>query len=76
MNYKRRINLKKAIEWLNKVANIISLVCDEESDSLENMPENLLSSDRCQKMEDNIDELYDIESDIDAIIQRIESIMG
>lgn len=76
MNCKRRNNLKKAIELLNKVTDVISFVCDEESDSLENMPENLLSSDRCQKMEDNIDELYDIESDIGTIIQRIESIVG
>lgn len=76
MNCKRRNNLKKAIELLNKVTDVISFVCDEESDSLENTPENLLSSDRCQKMEDNIDELYDIESDIGAIIQRIESIVG
>ena len=54
MNNKRRAILKKSIDTLEIASNYINTVLDEEQDSLDNMPENLESSDRYVKMEDAI----------------------
>lgn len=75
MNDKRRKQLKKAIQMLNIASNILSFAADDEQDCLDNMPENLLSSDRCLKMEDNIDTLNDAENDINDIISKIEEVI-
>ena len=57
MNNKRRELLKDATDLLDKVSNMVQMALDDEQDCLDNMPENLLDSERCQKMEDAIDRL-------------------
>ena len=57
MNNKRRALLKKSVEALETASNYISIVLDEEQDSLDNTPENLEGSERYEKMEEAIDKL-------------------
>lgn len=55
MNAKRRFELKTAGDYLSKAKEIVDRVLDEEQDALDNMPENLESSPRVEKMEDAVD---------------------
>lgn len=75
MNNKRRRTLKESIYYLNKASELISNVSFGEQDCLDSMPENLSSSERCLKMEDNIDILTGLEDNIEEIIRDIESVI-
>ena len=57
MNNKRRELLRNATDLLGKASNMVQSALDSEQDCLDNMPENLLDSERCQKMEDAIERL-------------------
>ena len=59
MNKKRRAMLESAIEYLSKAANIVETASEQESDCLDNMPENLQGSERYEKMESAISFLED-----------------
>ena len=71
MNKQRRTKLKEANGFLNQAIRIISSVKDEEQDSIDNLPENLQSSERYAIMENAIDQL---EEAIDNIEQASENI--
>lgn len=51
MNKSRRTRLNTALVLLRQVEQTVDSVKDEEQDSLNNMPENLESSDRYVAME-------------------------
>ena len=57
MNNKRRELLKNATGLLDQASGMVQMALDSEQDCLDNMPENLLDSERCQKMEDAIESL-------------------
>lgn len=65
MNRKKRDRLSIAINLLDSASDIVSGVYDDESDALENLPENLEGSDRYQKIEDCVLYLEDAVSMID-----------
>ncbi len=67
MNKKRRELLKSAIPFLTQAASIIERAVEQESDCLDNMPENLQDSDRYEKMEKAVENL-------DAALEHIETI--
>lgn len=73
VNDKRRSQLGLAIEHLNAASQIVSDISSEEEDCMDNMPENLQSSDRYSIMEDAVSNLEDAESDIDSAIEHITS---
>lgn len=72
MNNKRRDLLKSAVVLIERASGIISRALDEEQDCLDNMPENLLDSGRCQKMELAIDRLEEAVEQIDRTVECIE----
>ncbi len=72
MNKKRRENLQSAISLLNRASVIVNSALDREQDCLDNMPENLQMSERCEAMETAIANLEDAASYIDDAINRIE----
>lgn len=72
MNNKRRELLRSAVVLMERVSGIVSRALEEEQDCLDNMPENLLDSDRCQKMDLAIDRLDEASEQIDKIIECIE----
>lgn len=51
MNNPRRKDIAKAIELLEQAQSIIEVAYDEEQCCLDNMPENLQSSERYETME-------------------------
>ncbi len=74
MNKSKRNNLAKARHLLENAVGIVSDVRDEEQDALDNMPENLQSSDRCVEMEEAIDAMEDAISCIEDASDRLGQI--
>lgn len=72
MNKRRREMLKSAIIFLDRASSIISNALDQEQDCLDNMPENLQTSDRYEHMEVAIDHLEEAVSHLDDARNRIE----
>lgn len=72
MNDKRRGALKSAIKHLKMAETIISDSYDQECDCLDNMPENLLDSDKAERMEEVADLLSDAENSVSDAIDKIE----
>ena len=73
MNKARREKLKTAVGFLEIASGIVSSVQDAESDSVENVPENLQGSDRYSRMEEICEDLDEAVSNIDDAISKIES---
>lgn len=66
MNKKRRELLKSARPFLTQAASIIERAAEQESDCLDNMPENLQDTDRYEKMEKAVENL-------EAALEHIEN---
>lgn len=76
MNNRRRANLLQLVPTLEHISEQLSCYSEEEQDCLDNMPENLLESDRCVKMEENVDRLADLSEQIDSVIEEIQQIIN
>lgn len=57
MNKARRILLDKIDDSLIDIKRRLSAVLDDEQTAMDNMPENLWSSDRYMEMEDVVEQL-------------------
>ena len=66
MNKKRRELLKSARPFLTQAASIIERAAEQESDCLDNMPENLQDTDRYEKMEKAV-------ANLEAALEHIEN---
>ena len=75
MNKARRAKLKDASKWLEVSKEIVEFVLDEENDAFDSMPENLQDSMRGSEMQDNIDALDEILSDIEDVIDSIGNLV-
>lgn len=73
MNEKRRESLRAAVSLLDRAETLVNTVCDQESDALDNYPENLQGSERFEKMEDAVDSLNDALESIGEAKDRIEA---
>jgi len=72
MNRKRREILKTARGYLISAKSLVEKVQEQESDSLDSIPENLACSDRYEKMENAADLLDDAASDIEDALEKIQ----
>ena len=57
MDKARREKLRDALRYLSNVILIVDQVCEKEEDCVENYPENLMGSERFEKMEDAVENL-------------------
>lgn len=73
MNKKRRELLQDAIGLLARASSIVTRALDDEQDCLDNMPENLIDSERCHKMEDAIERLEEAVERIDDAKECIDA---
>lgn len=76
MNDNRRKNLRRALSMLESANQIISQAADQEQDSLDNLPDSLQSSERCEKMEDAVSLLESAIEDIDSASDKIRDATG
>ena len=72
MNKKKRELLKQAIGFLDRAYEIVSNVYDQESDCIDNLPENLQESQNYERMEAVIDHLEDAIEEIEHARSEIE----
>lgn len=72
MNDKKRSKIAKAVSLLEAALSIVEVVRDEEQDCFNNMPENLESSYRYEKMENAVDRLDDAVSSIEEARDALE----
>lgn len=64
-----------SVEMLRTAYGMIDNILSEEQDSYDNIPENLQESERGLEMENNIDVMEGVLSDIDDVIDNIEQII-
>lgn len=74
MNNKRRNTLLKlAVPLLQKASDYVSQVLDAEEDALDNIPENLCGTERCENIESAVDSLNEAIESIDSAKESIEA---
>lgn len=75
MNKKRKEELDDIISGMQGLRDRLQDVADDEQEAFDNMPENLQCSERCEQMEQNASDLYDVVDDFDRVIEAIEDIL-
>ena len=75
MNNARRDQLRGVVALLDRAVSIISNVSDAEENALDNVPENLQDSERCEKMEEALNFLDSAVEDIESAKDHIESVI-
>ena len=73
MNEQKRKSLKQAIAFLDKAITIVDDVSDLEQDAIDNLPDGLQASERCERMESAVDCLNDASEKIEEAKEYIES---
>lgn len=76
MNDTRRKDLKRALSMLESVNQIIDMAASQEQDSIDNLPDSLQCSERCEKMEDAVSLLESAMEDIESASDRIREATG
>lgn len=72
MNKTRRTSLRQAAGLLDRAIGIIRDARDDEQECLDNLPENLQNSERCEAMEAAVDHLEDALESIDEAKGHID----
>ncbi len=77
MNKSRRKKLKAAFDYLELAYSMLEEIFEEESEALDNMPENLQGTERYSEIEQNVydleeskENLYEITCTLADIAQR------
>lgn len=73
MNKIRRKELDNLVEQLVSIREILDNLKDDEQDYMDNMPENLQSSERYEKAENAVSDMELALDSIDEVISYIES---
>ena len=71
-NRKKRNVLKSVLSLLERARSLTEDVLDEERDALDNIPENLLCSEKCEAIERAVDNLEDAVDSIEEAVDKIE----
>lgn len=74
MNNQRRKKVESLIFRITYLKEELGQIQDEEQDSYDNIPENLLSSDRATESEEAIEIFDDVMESMDDIIERLGDI--
>lgn len=76
MNKERRARLAEVDDLLMEVVDDITEIVEDEQGAFDNLPEGLQCSSRGEAMEEAIDEMNDIISDIENVRERIQDLSG
>lgn len=74
MNKARRKWLEDVSEMIANAKEQLEQIRDEEQEAYDNMPENLNMTDRASTMEENIDNLDTMVSDLEDILESFYDI--
>lgn len=76
MNKERRARLAEVDDLLMEAVDDITEIVEDEQEAFDNLPEGLQCSSRGEAMEEAIDEMNDIISDIENVRERIQDFTG
>ncbi len=76
MNNRRRKRLQDAASWISNAGEIVQEVLFDESNALDNYPENLQGTDVYEAMEQSVDQLGDVYDQIQEILGTIDEIVA
>lgn len=71
MNKKQRIELERIASQLEELRSDLEVICDEEDEKLDNIPDNLNGSDRYNDMWVVRDNLEEVIADLDNTIDNL-----
>lgn len=72
MNNIRRKAIDALVERLDILRSDIEMIAEEEQDAFDNLPEGIQVSERGEAMEQAADELSDIGSDAEDLMNRLQ----
>lgn len=75
MNSDRRDKLRIAADMMEACYKLVDQVHDEESDCMDNIPENLQSSEMYMKIEDNVYNLGDVLDILESAMSVLEAVV-
>ncbi len=75
MNSARRDKLRIAADMLESCYRLIDQVHDEEADCMDNIPENLQSSEMYIRIEDNVENLGDALDILESAMSVLEAVI-
>lgn len=75
MNSDRRDKLRIAADMLEACYRLVDQVHDEETDCMDNIPENLQSSEMYMRIEDNVDNLGDALDILESAMSVLEAVV-
>ena len=74
MNEGRRKKLGDAMKALSEAQSIVDQVKDDEQEAFDNLPENMQSGDKGTTMEQTIETLEEISSNLGDAISELENV--
>ncbi len=75
MNKARRKQLEKVVEVLTAQMEELETIKDEEQEAFDNLPEAIQCTERGETMEENVDELDSIITDLENVIDSINEVI-
>lgn len=75
MNKARRRQLEKVVEVLTAQMEEMETIKDEEQEAFDNLPEGIQCTERGETMEENVDELDSIITDLENVIDSINEVI-
>ena len=75
MNKARRKQLEKVVEVLTAQMEELETIKDEEQEAFDNLPESIQYGERGETMEENVDELDSIITDLENVIDSINEVI-
>ena len=74
MNEGRRKRLGDAVKAISEAQSIVDQVKDDEQEAFDNLPENIQSGDKGTTMEQTIETLEEISSNLGDAISELENV--
>lgn len=76
MNNERRKVINKIIDKLEEVKSELESCADWEQEAYDNLPEGIQESERGDRMQENVDCLYDVTESISDLIDQLDDIIS
>lgn len=75
MNKQDRKQLEQALELLNSANEIITMIKEQEEEKYDNLPGGIQDSERGEKLQEGIDNLYYAISDLETAVEFLNEAM-
>ena len=76
MNKVRRASIEKVIGMISDARSLLEELCAEEEEYRDNMPENLMNSERYERADEAVSYMEDAISSMEEIEGNLEEVIG